>query len=519
MPRRKRPTWWINIPVKSARELARHYVASESEALSALSEASNEIRLTSPSDIDINKLIDLNVERLTNSSEVSGKENPPALHAALRVAYPAGKATAHRAVSAAAWLEVTAHILQAEEAPLAPLVSALEQVPDGATDEQLQNALIKGFIEALKQPQDGRTSYQSVSAALDIWLQHLLDEPSGKSVLGDLDRSKYFGILSLQPAQTVDRASRGTNGWNYVRDGIPHYIDRNNDHTVEYFSADLPLETLWDEVKKLDPRTADAWRLLTAATLEAWRAGQTEPPSIWVDVNELALAMGYRKAKNGGFKPEHLDKVARALVNLERFHITVPLGAKTYPLDPRTGKRKKTKLTASRRSRVIAVFAQDELRDLFGNSYAMRWQVRVGDWIRDYPPRTYAPLYRALVELPVKAGVPLWAKNLGTELCFQYRQDRNRTLRKVLTVETLLTRACLIDQARESKDRHRSRTYFEGALDALMEIGVCTTWQYESNGVDALDDLSASQKGWFEKWLALRVVVGAPPSVVESLPS
>ena len=494
---------------------------AQGKALSALTKA-DETSVSASKELskdEERELIELVKFQLTDPSGWSSQENPPALHAALRAAYPEGEAAALRAVSAAAWLEIAALVLQAEECPLGPLVSTLEQMPESSSDEYLQDALVKGFLKALDQPKDAHTSWQSVSAALDIWLQHILNKRSGRGILGNLDRSKYFGVLSFQPAQTVDRASRGVIGWENIIDGAPRYVDKNNDHTVEYYSADVPAEALWDEVRLLDPRTADAWRLLTAATLEAWHKGQDEPPSIWVEVSDLAMAMGYRKAKSGGFKPEHLSKVARALIDLERFHITIPLGSKTFPFNPQTGKRRRTKLEASRRHRVIAVFTQDEVRDLFGNKYPMRWQIRVGDWIKDYPPRIYAPLYRALVELPVKSGRSLWAKNIGTELCFQYRQDRNRSARKVLTVEKLLVRACLIEEARHSKDRSRSRDYFEGALDILTDIGVCTAWEYEPASADSLDDSSASQRGWFERWLSARVVIVAPDEIVKSLPS
>ena len=332
--------------------------------------------------------------------------------------------------------------------------------------------------------------------------------------LAELTEWPLLRSFSMLPAQTVDRASRGTAGWLYPDNGPPRFEDPRNDHAVEYMRDGVSLDKLREGVMQLNPRTADVWRLVTAASLEAWLEGQLEPPAVWIDVRELVEVMGYTKHHKGGYKQEDLSRAAQALADLDSFHIVIPLGAKIYPQDPRTGKRRKTKLAAVRTYKVLTKAATEELRDLFGNSYPMRWFIKPGEWIKSYP-RHYAPLYRAIVELPAKPGRPTWAKAIGTELSYQYRQDRDRKQDKKLKVLTLLERACLLDEAREAKNKKRIRDYFEGALDLLTDIDVCEKWEYEGSDIDRVDRV---KRGWFNVWLEAHVVVTAPAHIVEALP-
>lgn len=320
--------------------------------------------------------------------------------------------------------------------------------------------------------------------------------------------------FSMVPAQTVDRAARGTSGWQYPENAPPRFEDPRNAHAVEYVRDGVSLEKLREGVMHLNPRTADVWRLVTAASLEAWQEGQLEPPAVWVDVRDLLGVMGYTKHHKGGYKQEDLSKAAQALADLDSFHIVIPYGAKLYPHDPRTGKRRKTKLEAVRTYKVLTKAATDELRDLFGNRYPMRWLLKPGEWIKSYP-RHYAPLYRAIVELPAKPGKPTWAKAIGTELSYQYRQDRDRRQDKKLKVATLLERACLLEEARSAKNKKRVREYFEGALDLLEQIGVCEGWEYAGRDIDPIE---RTKRGWFDLWLEVHVVVTAPAHIVAALP-
>jgi hypothetical protein len=160
------------------------------------------------------------------------------------------------------------------------------------------------------------------------------------------------------------------------------------------------------------------------------------------------------------------------------------------------------------------ILATDELADMHGNTYPMRWLVRPGEWIKGYP-KQFAKLYRALVQLPAKRGTHSWAKAIGTELSYQYKQDRRIDRVKTLKVATLLERACLMEEVTAMKNRRRARDYFEGALDLLEEIEVCSGWEYEGSDIDKVE---ARKRRWFETWLECRVKVTAPAAVVDQLP-
>jgi hypothetical protein len=323
---------------------------------------------------------------------------------------------------------------------------------------------------------------------------------------------EHIWALSMMPAQTVDRAARGKRGWAFPIDDAPTFQDANNKHAVTYFADGVTLEALREGVMQLNPRTADVWRLATAAILEAWGRGEKEPPRVWLDARQLCDAMGFKKHHKGGHRPENVAIAARALVDLERFHITIPYGAKQYP-EGTNGKRKQTTIQARARHRVLAIMAKEEAKQLFDDEYLpLRWLVTAGEWIKAYPREQFAPLFRALVELPGTYTPDLWAKALGTELVWQYRQDEGKV--QVQRVETMLRQACVLDEARAEKNKGRARDNFEKAMDALQKYGVCTGWEY--NGAD-IDQVEAKQKGWFDLWLQARVTVTPPAEVTKAL--
>lgn len=115
-----------------------------------------------------------------------------------------------------------------------------------------------------------------------------------------LELPQHSYSLTMMPAQTVDRAARGGSNWNLSSDDdAPMFLDSNNAHTVAYVADDLTLEALRERVMKLNPRTADVWRLCTAAILEAWPEGQLEPPRVWIDMRDLCNALGFTKHHKG----------------------------------------------------------------------------------------------------------------------------------------------------------------------------------------------------------------------------
>jgi hypothetical protein len=348
--------------------------------------------------------------------------------------------------------------------------------------------------------------------------QGVIESPSPKHLTSIVEAARFIPTYSGQAMQSVDRAVRRNDHWEMSDFDAPTFYDDNNKHIVRYQDEGISLEQLQKEVRSLAPRTADVLRLITARSLDAWQENAAEPPSVWVDARELCELMGYQKAKKGGFRQEHIANVARALIDLERLWIEIPKGTNQYPVDPKSKKRVRTTLEANRSYRVFSVTGKDEVRDLFGNRFPLRWKVRPGDWIQSYP-RQFAPLLAKIVELPTTGSINTWAKVIGTELTYQYRQDRNRSVDKTLTVERLLMRAGVLAEVMDwSKNRNatRARQYLEKALDQLQSLGVCQGWEYNPEDFDALE---VAGKRWFELWLSSRILITAPRWLIDQLPT
>ncbi len=310
--------------------------------------------------------------------------------------------------------------------------------------------------------------------------------------------------LSNQIAQSVDRAARGPESWAFSPFDYPRFVDGTNLHAIEYVSDRDPIDALQETVAALGPRTADVWRLITARTLEVASEGM-DVPAVWLDVKELLSAMGYKKATNGGYRPEQLQQVVQALRDLDSFWITVSHG--TGVIEHRGGRREKVE--AQRRYKVIATEAIDEMRNLFGDRQPLRWKIKPGSWINDYP-REFAPLFRRLVEMSAGTATEIWAKALGTELTYNYRSSS----RMVMKVQTLLERAGLmvkVDDWRASSNAWRAREYFDRAMDELQRLGVCERWEYDPQDAEAVERASKANK--LGAWLRARVSVTSPPWV------
>ena len=113
----------------------------------------------------------------------------------------------------------------------------------------------------------------------------------------------------------------------------------------------------------------------------------------------------------------------------------------------------------------------------------------------------------------------MWAKALGTELTYQYRQDRNRSPDKTLTVERLLHRAVLLTEVHDwarHRNASRARKYFEQAMEELQRLGVCAKWQYHAEDFDAIE--RSGVRSWFDVWIGARVIVTAPAWLLHKLP-
>ncbi len=214
------------------------------------------------------------------------------------------------------------------------------------------------------------TSWFKLDREVPAWVLEVFGVSATPHTNGDIEYLRFF---SMQPAQTIDRALRGPSGWTYTDDAPPTFQDPRSSFIVEYYQEGMQTEALRQAVMKLNPRRADVWRLLTAASLEAWIDGQNAPEAIWVDVRDLLAVMGYQKAKHGGYKTEHRIEAAGALIDLRNLHIVSSFGSEVYPIDPASGKRKPTRLETRRTYQVMIILATDELADMYGNTYPMRW--------------------------------------------------------------------------------------------------------------------------------------------------
>ncbi|NJK42999.1 MAG: hypothetical protein HC933_00875 [Pleurocapsa sp. SU_196_0] len=312
-------------------------------------------------------------------------------------------------------------------------------------------------------------------------------------------------ILTPQVIQTVDRATRGADGWTLPESDYPRFEDPSNRHVIEIAGDGETLAAMRASVLALNPRVADVWRLITALSLEAWADGESEPPPIWVDCRDLLHAMGFEQHHKGGFRPEHVEAASRALETINNLWVVVPLGSRIYPVDPVSRKRKRRELTAENRFRVMVTLQKTELKDLFGTRYPLRWQVRPGPWIRDYPRRV-APMLKSLVELGAQQTANVWAKALGTELTYQWRPDAPP--RRSVHIKTWLVTAGIygeVERAFQKRNGARAREYFEATLDLLSMLGLFQEWFYDPSDLTAMEKASRATR--FEVWLNSSIVL------------
>ncbi|MFA5551240.1 MAG: hypothetical protein WDA03_06435 [Trueperaceae bacterium] len=420
---------------------------------------------------------------------------------------------------------VTAVLLDFEEEHHTALETMSEEEANRLFDEALDKDLGTRRGEYAAQMSEyfahqALDALEAGSVPLETLLEYLDITPTQGEELAlpplDLARAG-LGLLTMQPAQTIDRAARGPSGWLHPPNFFPRFNDPRSPLFVEYRREGATAEALSEGVNRLNPRTADVWRLITARSLEAWPEAQDSPSFVWIDVHELAGAMGYKKHHKGGYKPEHLAEIARAIHALDSFRITLPLGTEIYkPAKAGSKQRATEELTSVRTYKVLHIDAQDEVRNLFGELWEMRYSLKPGEWIKLFP-RLYAPLFRALVELPAKAGASTWAKAIGTELVYKYRQNAEKSDGiERLKVRTILDRAVLLEEATQNRNKGRIRTYFEEALDLLKAEGVCAGWEYAPEDSDRLEAV-AGARGWFDVWLECRVLITTPDSIASEL--
>lgn len=339
-------------------------------------------------------------------------------------------------------------------------------------------------------------------------------------------------MMSAPPYALIDRASRDGRNWKYDPDEeyFPYFEDgRTDGMRLTYGSAiptaedvQLAAKAAVEQVNLLDDRTADVWRVILWKATEQGVNNSNVYTRIRIDAREVAQALGYKKHHKGGMKPEHLLEVHHALLHLERMKLYLTPAVKGT-LERETGqakgKRKKQPLVKAREEKVISVMAREVERNLLGQECHMVWELALGDWARIFPS-SYAPMFKALVQLPSRSGVHKWAKRIGTELVLLYRQDAQRGEKiKRLKWSTILDRAGLmneVEELRASPNRSRITKHAEGAMEALKEIGVVADWRVDPRDLKRVND-GIGKPGNFETWLDAVVEITAPDDVVKIL--
>lgn len=132
--------------------------------------------------------------------------------------------------------------------------------------------------------------------------------------------------------------------------------------------------------------------------------------------------------------------------------------------------------------------------------------------------REFAPIFRSLVELPANVATNVYAKQLGTELAYLYREQALDEPARVISVAELLGRASLTREALAMRKRRRVSEFvarFEETMDALKSYGVHEGWCYAP---DSEAELRAAegQRTYFDTWLAATLLVTPPREVLAS---
>ncbi|MGM9319683.1 hypothetical protein [Deinococcus aquaticus] len=311
----------------------------------------------------------------------------------------------------------------------------------------------------------------------------------------------YLLTLANKPSVLIDRATRGPDGWN---DTTLQYREAFEDGlTLNYYEENAGADTLRQQLQTLDPRTSDVWRLLTAKALEQDRYDLFTP--ITIRPGELARALGLKLHPNGSVRPKDLLRCTQSLFHLERLWLTLPDAA---PGDDEGS-----------RQRVLAVMARGRSRKIEGQSVPSFWTLVLGNWAQ-YFPRSFAPIFRGLVELPANSATNLWTKQIGTELSYWLRETAgDLSTTRSISVQTLLQRASVMQDVlglRENKNQNRAIERFEAALEQLKHLGLFDHWSYEMRSAAAMD-LRQGKPEFFETWLVSQVELRVPEPFLRSI--
>jgi hypothetical protein len=312
------------------------------------------------------------------------------------------------------------------------------------------------------------------------------------------DLVQYISVSSLR---SIDRALRGARGWEQPE--APTFSDPTNDHVVE-LEEEGGSRGQWQRVQRLTDRYPDVFRLLTADAVENWGPNPNQPRPFWVDVRRYLELMGYQKASHGGWKPEHMLEVSRAIKFMRDLVVTVPRGSRVYPVNPLTQERKRTVLTAEQRISVLLVRGEESIRVNNGERFPLRFRVELGDWITYFYPE-FGLMMKSLISMNARGASSRWAKNIGVEVSYLFTDQKWRSVR--VKIRDLLNRARLLEFIEQGAgNRNRARSYFENACELLAKHRTCN-WAYDERDQSHLAAKeSGSRSANIEQWLEMHVI-------------
>lgn len=317
----------------------------------------------------------------------------------------------------------------------------------------------------------------------------------------ETESQPYLITMGNKPAVMIDRATRGPDGWDGTT--LQYYEAFETGLILNYFEENAGKVALRQQLMTLDPRTSDVWRLLTAKVLEHEHDDLFTP--ITIRPGELAKALGLKPHPNGSVRPKDLLRCTDSLFHLERLWLTLPDAG---PEDDE-----------GTRQRVLAVMARGRSRKVEGQSIPSSWTIVLGDWAKCFP-RSFAPIFRGLVELPANSATNLWTKQIGTELSYWLRETAgDGAAIRYIPVQTLLQRASLMQEVldlREHKNQNRAVERFEATLELLGTLGLHERWSYETRSAAAMDQTQGKPE-FFETWPASLVELQVPEAFLRSI--
>jgi hypothetical protein len=169
------------------------------------------------------------------------------------------------------------------------------------------------------------------------------------------------------------------------------------------------------------------------------------------------------------------------------------------------GRRKKSTWRGESKAIVVTSRFGQELTD--GSLDVYGWRARPGDVFTKFlfgPGRQTALLSQKALQYDHYRQK--WEKRLTRYLAWLWRICSGRTQEGVL-VKTLID---AVGREVNSKRPHRTRNRLEEALDLLLSDNVISGWEYED-----LDESISEKRGWWKKWLELKIIITAPVEIIE----